>query len=689
MSYFIIFAAEFNIHLMWKFSKTPFSNLTTDINTDKLLNNYLQYLILSGIMVLTIIIYSGTFKNEFTWDDEGQVEKNIDIKNLNAENVLKIFSSNYIGMYQPFPTLTFAVEYKFFGLNPGAYHITNLIFHLLNIILVYLLFLKLTKRYDISYLAAILFAIHPMNSESVSWVSCRSNLIYSLFYLGSLIFYLRYIQNKYQDTSIKTEENLKYEVITKMSEENKYLAFSFNKNYLFSLLLFILSLLSKPMAVTLPVILILSDYYINSSKFKVQSLKYWLDKIPFFILALGFGIIALISEKITNSNTNSLIHYSLFNRFFILIYSLSFYIVNLVAPLKLSAIHPSPEIEQGFLPLKYYLSPLLIILITFIIFVTKKTRKEMIFGTLFFLITISVTLIAGKVRYSEVAERYTYISYLGLFFILAQSVNLFKFVNLWLKIIKYFIIILILILFSILTYNRNKVWQNNISLFDDVIEKYPRAVIALNNRGLAKYHLKDYYGAIQDNDKALEINPKEASVYVERGNSKKALGDYKGAIQDYNKAIEINPRYGKAYYNRGYLKASSGDMQGAINDFNRAIEINPKDEDAYNNRGNAIASLGDMRRAINDFNRAIEISSQNAEPYNNRGNAKYFLRDVKGAIEDYNKVIELNPQYGDAYNNRGMAKFQSGDKVGACSDWRKAVEFGKRNAFEMMKRYCQ
>jgi tetratricopeptide (TPR) repeat protein len=665
------------------------------LNKFKIPIKYLHYLVLAGIVILTLIVYWDSFKNGFTiLDDNILITDNKDIQNLSLSGILKIFSSFYEHAYDPLRILSYSLIYHIFGLNPIAFHSANIFFHLINIILVYVLIYQLTGlqskeqspqaaglRIQVSAIAACLFAIHPMNSESICWLSALCDPQYSFYYLASLIFYLKYIQQSrvYSSQSIDR---------SKRSE-----ARSQNKNYLFALLLFFCSCLSKSMAVTLPVILLLLDYYNGSLKLEAGCLKYWMKKAPFFLLALIFGIIASISEKFINTDNNNMIQYSLFNKFFLLTYSVSFYIINLIAPLKLSALHPAPEVTQGFLPYKYYLSPLLIIGLIFLIlrlikrktFIEQQSDKTLIFGILFFLITISVTLIAGKVRPQQVADRYTYIPYLGLFFIIAiflspQSTVISLQKKRIMQNIKALIFIIFIVCFSIISYNRNKVWADNFSLFDDMLEKYPKVSFALNNRGLAKYYKNDFNGAILDYNKIIENNPHDAGAYSNRGVAKNALGDMQGAIKDFSKAIEIDPEFGGAYYNRGFDRGTIGDMEGALRDYNKAIEINPNSDGTFFIRGNTKASLGDKQGAIYDYNNALKINPRNVMALINRGYTKSSLGDIHGAIQDFNEAIDLNPKYAEAFVNRGNSKNALGDKHGALDDYNKAIELNQQNA---------
>jgi protein O-mannosyl-transferase len=664
-------------------------------NKYKLIDKYLQYLILSGIIILTLIIYSGTLKNGFTnLDDNINITDNKDIQNFSISGIVKIFSSFYFNTYKPIIILVFAIIYKIFGLSSGAFHSLNIFFHLINIILVYLFIYQIAgnqelrgsnqpkrNRIKIATFVSIFFAIHPMNTEAVCWISGLDNGLYTFFYLGSLIFYIKHLEKSRDKT-----------------QKSKLI----NRDYLISFFFFLLSLLSKPVAVTLPVILILIDYYIISSKFKVQSLKYWMDKIPFFLLALVFGILGMNSVHYTEAVYNQMAQYSFTNRLFLMTYSLSYYITNLILPIKLSEFHPSPELVKGFLPLKYYLSPFLILLIIFLInnivnrikkyekLITNHEQlstKTIIFGILFFLVTILLTFLAVKVRPNQIAERYTYIPYLGLFFILGQYTIRHNYQDISIKTfgyiiynLRFIIVILFILIFSVISHERTKVWANSITLYNDIIEKYSKAYMAYNWRGNAWASHSDYRRAIEDYSKSIDINPKYGSAVLNRGKAKVSLGDFKGALDDFNKAIEINPENVIAFVERGSVKSDFGDLQGALNDYNKAIEINPKDETAFYNRGIIKYTFGDKQGALNDFNKAIQINPQYANAFNNRGSLKSNLGDEEDAIHDYDKAIEINPKNVYALKNRGTLKSILGDKYGAILDFSKAIEINSKDA---------
>jgi tetratricopeptide (TPR) repeat protein len=178
-----------------------------------------------------------------------------------------------------------------------------------------------------------------------------------------------------------------------------------------------------------------------------------------------------------------------------------------------------------------------------------------------------------------------------------------------------------------------------------------------------------------------------AEEYFDRGNRKIELKDYQGAINDFNKAINLNPHFTKAYFNRGKVKDYLGDHLGAIEDFNKVIEFNLKLEDAFNNRRVEKVERGYYESVIKDFTQAIKLNPKNEKAYYNRGTTKDKLGDYEGAIKDYNTAIELDPNYTDAYYNRGITKYLLNDIKGAHLDWIKAKELGSTDAVNNIKRF--
>ncbi|MBP7496411.1 MAG: tetratricopeptide repeat protein, partial [Bacteroidales bacterium] len=355
-------------------------------------------------------------------------------------------------------------------------------------------------------------------------------------------------------------------------------------------------------------ILLLIDYYIG----RKYTLKTLIEKIPFFAISLTIGLVNIISHKTSGDVIFEGKAFSLLNTILISNYSLVFYFNKLFFPLNLSVIYPYPS-EHLVLPLKYFISILIIPFVLFLLFKSGKFKKDFIFGLLFFFLSIIILLRIIPSGFFYAANRYSYISYTGLFFIIAQFFcwvmdNKFSFS----KQIKNYVIIFFIglfIFYSVSTIYRVKVWENSITLFDDIIEKHPNLDIAYNNRGIAKKDLLDYQGAIDDFSKAAEVNPKFAAAYNNRGEIRRILNQNDLAMADFNKAILINDKYVEAYNNRGIIYYNYGKFKLALEDYNQAAILSPKNNVIYHNRGNIKLMLKDTAGACRDWNRAEQFGN--------------------------------------------------------------------------------
>lgn len=510
-----------------------------------------EYVYLIIILLLTVIVYSNSIHNQFlNWDDDLSVVNNPHIQSLDGSHIINIFSHSYNGMYQPLVMISFAINYALHGLHPEGYHIANLLFHLLNILLVFFFIRLMFKNISLALITAVIFAVHPMHVESVSWITERKDVLYAFFFLFSLIMYLKYLQTNYK---------------------MHYLLWAF--------LLYLCSLLSKTNAITLPLVLITIDLFYNRLKTK----KALYEKIPFFLFALVFGVISIISQEVLSLGAFRIVNYSIFDRLVIGCNAFVFYMVKFIFPVHLSALYPFPLKANGFLPMHYYGSVLLLIAIlygTIRLIIKKSVEKEtldkIIFAALFFTFTVSVVIFipVGK---ADVADRYTYIPYIGLtvlFYYLADVLIKNRF-----RIIIMITGLLIIFLFSIISFQRNKIWKDSNSLWSDVIEKYPSSELA-------------YYG---------------------RGNFKQSVADFQSALIDFNKAINLYPDFAMAYNNRGAIKLYLKDMNGALTDLNKSILLDPKDHWAYYNRALVFLNLDLKTPACIDLGKSAAMGNSSAQ----------------------------------------------------------------------------
>ena len=635
------------------------------------------WLALSCILITTLAIYFKVLHYGllYTWDDNLYITENKDITALHFANIKKFFTTFYVANYQPVTMLTYAVDYLIGGRNPLAFHLTSILLHLLNTLLVFVLVRKISPtNVWVALVTAAFFGVHPMHVESVAWVAERKDVLYSFFFLLSLIMYADYLK-------IKNAGRL-----------------------LSAALFFILSCLSKSAAVALPLVMLLFDYY-TGQRFGWKQL---LEKVPFFAISLLFGIIAIISQRSgiqEMAPQMKVVEHSL-----VVSYSFVAYIFKALVPLQLSAVYPYPAELGANLPVFYYLSVCVVAVLLFFVWCSRKWGKEVIFGFLFFVATIILVLQIIPVGAASMADRYTYMPYFGLFFILGTTLvkitgtakaSLRKF-----RIPAFFFVFVCFTIFASTGYSRTKAWKNDYSLFTDVIDKYPHCSVSYYNRG--SYYL-DFYAqvlyadnpekrkfyienSINDFENSLRYTltqKKKAGAYYNLGTAKAALGLHKEALADFNKTIEINPAYYKVYVNRGNTLIALGNYKGAFSDLNIAVSKTPPNPLILSSRAMARYALSDTTGAIKDLDLAIKTDPTFSDAFINMGIIKDDLKDYKGALNDYNKGLELNPGQAAAYSNRGVTKIKMGDIEGACEDFCMAVQLGYSPASQLIDQYCK
>ena len=436
------------------------------------------------IVAVTFIAFSPTLSDGFTnWDDDKYVTNNPYLRHFSLDNVKNNLLSTY-GYYQPLTMISYMVDFAAFQLRPAGYHFTNILLHCINALLVFALIFGLTGRYKIGFLVSLLFALHPLRVESVAWVSERKDVLSALFYFLSLLSYIRYVKK------------------------------SQRRSYLSCMLLFVLSLLSKPLAISVPLVFLLIDYVMNKKPDKKNLTK----KIPFFAIAALCAILAYTTQKSTGAISE---YPSCWLRMCVPFYGMLFYIVKTIVPMHLSAFYPFPVNLDASLKAQILLSPILMIGIAAAVYYSRGFSKKAVFGALFFLVTMAPVLQFVPIGKFIVAERYSYIPLIGVYFAFAEGLAWVYGNKLKNKIAAKKILIaclcMLLCVFGCITFQRCGVWKNSMTLWNDVIAQFPVA-FAYNHRGVA-YHAK---------------------------------GDYNLAIGDYTQAITLDPNYAMAYNNRGH-----------------------------------------------------------------------------------------------------------------------------------------
>jgi tetratricopeptide (TPR) repeat protein len=576
-------------------------------------------------IVTTIVFLHPTLHNDLLfWDDYTYVTNNALIKNLSAEKIVQIFKEPAVlSHYHPITVLSLSLDHAIGGLDPYVYHLHNLLLHLLNLCLVYILFLLVSKKPLIASIVTLLFCLHPMHIESVAWVSARKDLMYSVFFLLSLIFYKVKLNGK----------------------SNNQLF------YWFSFLFFMLSLLSKGMAVSLPIILLGMDYLSKRKDFK----KMLLEKLPFLLFAFLFVYIGIIGQSDGGAlNSNDEIPF--IKRPFIACYGLLMYCFKAVVPYNLSAFYPYPSVSE----LPWYIYASVIPVITSIIYILKQWRKkpELVFGGFFFLTSIFPVIQIIPFGLAIMADRYTYIPYLGLFFIVAfyfEKLYANKGKNINYKTGLLSILVGYTLMLGTISFNRSKVWKNDDTLWSNVIKQYPNNYFALANLGNYWFQRGDNIKAFAYYNKTIAIEERYFMAFNNRGLIHQTNGDIDKAIADFNKTIQLKD-YPKAYIIRGVLFFQQGENAQAKQDFKEGIALDDTYALAWFNLGSVYYRTGQVDSALVSFDKAEELGYNHlylyllrADLYNSKDLTQNAFQELEKSLAIYpnnkNGLIELSKQY--------------------------------------------
>ena len=598
-------------------------------------NSKRNILFLMGLITLiTYISFSPATKNNFiNWDDNAYVFDNPHLSKPVPEAISYFFASNYfIGNYIPITMTVYILEYKAAGLDPYFYHKLNIFLHVVNTLLVfYFVYLLSKKRLAVAVIVALLFGIHPMHVESVAWISELKDVLYSLFFLSGLLLYHHYLI-------------LKKAPLQKTNKKN------FAQNPLVILttigFLFILSVLSKPAAITFPFILILIDYY-TERKFDKWL---WIEKIPFFIISILFGIIALVAQE-----ADGLLHntYSLSQRFFFGSHSLLSYFFKLFFPINLSIFYPYPTITDGSLPSPYYFAPVLVLLLFFALYKTLKHSRLYVFGFLFFLINLLPVLQFVSIGEAIMADRYSYLSYLGIFFILAMALDSFisKKKSHTARPIAYTGVAAIILVCSYLTLTRCKVWKNDDTVATDLLKKYPNDRLALNNKGFILYTQGRYAEAIDLLNKAITLKPDYTMAHINLINSYASINDYNSASMALDKVLALVPNDFNLLTKKGIFLFTERKYSEAIKFYKKALELKKDNIEGYVYLAEAYFTLNDYTNALKALDTGLSYQPDDYLLLNNKGYVLFVMKKYEEASGYFIASLKQKPGYDRATGN--------------------------------------
>ena len=622
-------------------------------------DNKQKLIIFIILTVLTLAAYWQVHRYDFiNYDDPVYITENNQVQSgITIDGFRWAFTTKYFGLWNPLVWLSFMADYQLYGLNAGGYHVTNLILHILSTLLLFWLFNRMTGAVWKSAFVAAFFALHPLHVESVAWVSERKDVLSAFFWMLTLCLYVYYTEKP---------------VI---------------KRYLLIVFSFVLALLSKPMVITLPVIMILLDYWpLGRFASQKDNLFLWQlkEKLPIVVLS----VITVLITYYTPSTHTSYELLPLETRLANAPVAFVIYLVKTFWPHNMTIFYPFPF----QIPVWKITLSLLFIIFSSSIMILKTRRLPYFFvGWFWFIISIAPAMGIIQIGDFAMTDRYHYLPSIGISIMLAWGIPFFIRNKSAEKQILFPLSILVLMILAVITWKQCGYWKNSVELWKHAITVTKNNFLAHNNLAIALFAEGKNEEAIHYYNKAITLKPFEVVPHHNKAIVYTKTGQYHLAIDSYSEAIRIKSDNFDAYYNRGTVYHQLGRHQEAIADFSSAIRLQPDNSLAYFNRANAYINLGRYQQAIDDFSKSISLKPDYVDAYNNRAFVYLSQKRYQEAIDDYSMAISLKPDYADAYNNRAFVYLNQGDRLSGCRDAKKACALGNCQILATVqnKRHCQ
>ena len=594
------------------------------------------------LILATLVTFWKVGGHEFvTFDDNDYITDNPSVKaGLTLGGVVWAFTTTHASNWHPLTWLSHMVDCTVYGLDPAGHHVTNLLFHIANALLLFLVFRKMTGAIWESGFVAAVFALHPLHVESVAWVAERKDVLSTFFWMVTIWTYARYVK------------------------EPKV------GRYLLALLVFALGLLSKPMVITLPLIMLLLDYWplgrFQSGQGKGDLV---LEKVPFFLLSVASSFLTFFAQQ-TGGTVKSLQFFPLEIRIANALVSYVKYIGKMIWPQHLAVLYPYPgEFSIG----QTAGAGLLLAGVSVLVIRAARRRPYLAVGWLWYLVTLVPVIGLVQVGMQAMADRYTYVPLVGLFIMVAWGFpGLLKEWR-YRRIVLAGLGSLLVLILMIVTWVQVRCWQSSITLFHHTLEVTEDNFLIHNKLGNVLFQEGRIDEAMTYFREALRINPHFVEAENNMGNVLFRQGRIDEAVTHYREALRSAPDYADAHYNLGFALARQGKMAEAIAHYQEALRIKPDFAQARYNLGLALADQGKNEEALIHFGKSLENKSGDADAHNNLGVALARQGKRKEALIQFSKALETDPNFAEAHCNMGNSLTELGRVDEAIGQYREAL----------------
>ena len=642
----------------------------------------------AAVALATLAVYLPALGLGFVWDDFQYVVNNGHLRPFDLAFLRWAATDISISYWHPLTWFSHAVDLAVWGTRPAGHHLTSILLHSVDTFLVVILSARILSaakdsavragRSSVldaravlisSCVAGVLFGIHPVHVESVAWVAERKDLLYALFSLLAVLAYAAFAK--------------------RIDRPGWREAFR-NRYYLLSLGCFVLALMSKALAITLPAVLLLLDWYplgrITSRKDGAAALG---EKVPFAALSVLASLVTLWAQKL-NGALVSLEGMPLASRLLIAAKVPFFYLQKMILPLGLSPLYPVPD-DPSLGSLEFLVPAILLVVVTAACLLAVKRRR--FYAALWAYYLVALFPVLGLVRTGSVtvADRFTYLSSLGFFLLTGLAVARIdaRFGSLssgraFARPLLAAAAVVAVGLLALGTVRQTAFWKNELVFWNHVIDLDPeRAVLAYNNRAMVWKEQGRTDLALRDVETGIRLNPRFAGLYINRAMIMLDRGDLDGALADLDRAVAAAPDSADAYYDRGLVWTRMGRSDLAYRDFSRAIELDASDPGAYLKRAVLLAERGEYAAAVDDVTAAIR-RRPSAEAYVYRGLLFKQLGRLGDAEVDYLRAAALDPSNFETYNNLGVLYKNQGRADLAVTYYDRAIAIDPSSALA----YC-
>ena len=619
-----------------------------------------SFIICLLLIAVTLSVFLQVHSHDFVnIDDPHYVSDNPYVKNgLNRGSIIWAFTTTRVANWHPLTWLSHMLDYQLFGMNPGGHHVTSVLLHVANSVLLFLLLSRMTGAQWRSAFVAALFALHPLHVESVAWVSERKDVLSTFFWISTMWMYLRYAKRP----------NFIW--------------------YMLALFSFALGLMAKPMLVTLPFVLLLLDYW-PLNRFRLSqptddtlattyattgqgglSLHLFLEKIPFFALAAASSIVTFIAQR--SGGALMVDVYPLKIRIANALISYVSYMAKMIWPrgLVVFYLHPGKS-----LPWWHALGAgLFLVCLSVAVLRAARRHPYLAVGWLWYLGTLVPVIGLVQVGMQAMADRYTYVPLIGLFIIVAWGV--FDLVKGWRHQQVALVLSAVLLLFGLTTCTWLQVrhWKNSATLFQHALRMNSQNYLAHNNLGAALIQQGNMEEGISHYSKALEINPNYWLAHSNLGGYLVGQQKVEEAMHHCSEAVRLNPNSPEAHNNLGLALALQDRFEEAITHYSEALRLRPEYADAHRNLGLALERLGRPQEALPHYAEAVRFKPDFVDAHLNLASVLAELGNVAAATEQYQKALEIKPDDAGIHNNFATFLAQHGKTDQAIAHYSRALE---------------